>query len=144
MGKLRVTKEGVRLEGESEFLHPLYVREIRSRRVSPGNAFLQHLLSRAQCRLEWDTIMQREMMHAHTHTHTTTHTHAHTCTHTGSIPQASSENRWCNLTGSSHEKSIATEAKVKGNDCCVDWYGSTQAASTILIESDFIGGTLLR
>ncbi|CAL8275228.1 unnamed protein product, partial [Gadus morhua 'NCC'] len=32
MGKLRVTKEGVRLEGESEFLHPLYVKEIRSRR----------------------------------------------------------------------------------------------------------------
>lgn len=34
MGNLRVTKEGVRLEGVSEFLLPLYVKEIESRRVS--------------------------------------------------------------------------------------------------------------
>lgn len=34
MGNLRVTKEGVRLEGVSEFLSPLYVKEIQSRRVS--------------------------------------------------------------------------------------------------------------
>lgn len=33
MGNLRVTKEGVRLEGVSEFLLPLYVKEIQSRRV---------------------------------------------------------------------------------------------------------------
>lgn len=31
MGHLRVTKDGLRLEGESEFLFPLYVKEIRSR-----------------------------------------------------------------------------------------------------------------
>ncbi|KAL6467276.1 hypothetical protein MHYP_G00250800 [Metynnis hypsauchen] len=35
MGNLRVTKEGVRLEGISEFLLPLYVKEIKSRRESP-------------------------------------------------------------------------------------------------------------
>lgn len=34
MGNLRVTKEGVRLEGVSEFLLPLYVKEIESRQVS--------------------------------------------------------------------------------------------------------------
>ncbi|TMS23325.1 Zeta-sarcoglycan [Larimichthys crocea] len=33
MGNLRVTKEGVRLEGVSEFLLPLYVKEIQSRRA---------------------------------------------------------------------------------------------------------------
>ncbi|XP_019592158.2 gamma-sarcoglycan isoform X2 [Rhinolophus sinicus] len=31
MGHLRVTNDGLRLEGESEFLFPLYVKEIRSR-----------------------------------------------------------------------------------------------------------------
>ncbi|XP_040282140.1 gamma-sarcoglycan isoform X1 [Bufo bufo] len=31
MGHLRVTSEGLRLEGESEFLYPLYAKEIRSR-----------------------------------------------------------------------------------------------------------------
>ncbi|XP_010138716.1 PREDICTED: gamma-sarcoglycan-like, partial [Buceros rhinoceros silvestris] len=31
MGHLRVTKEGLRLEGESEFLYPLYAKEIHSR-----------------------------------------------------------------------------------------------------------------
>lgn len=31
MGHLRVTKDGLRLEGESEFLFPLYAREIHSR-----------------------------------------------------------------------------------------------------------------
>ncbi|KAM4702209.1 gamma-sarcoglycan isoform 2-T3 [Discoglossus pictus] len=31
MGHLRVTSEGLRLEGESEFLHPLYAKEIHSR-----------------------------------------------------------------------------------------------------------------
>ncbi|XP_030644049.1 zeta-sarcoglycan isoform X2 [Chanos chanos] len=35
MGNLRVTKEGIRLEGVSEFLLPLYVKEIQSRRDSP-------------------------------------------------------------------------------------------------------------
>ncbi|CAL8275236.1 unnamed protein product [Gadus morhua 'NCC'] len=43
MGKLRVTKEGVRLEGESEFLHPLYVKEIRSRREDCHRLFDQPL-----------------------------------------------------------------------------------------------------
>lgn len=33
MGSLRVTQEGVRLEGVSEFLLPLYVKEVESRRV---------------------------------------------------------------------------------------------------------------
>nr|XP_032832932.1 delta-sarcoglycan-like [Petromyzon marinus]XP_032832933.1 delta-sarcoglycan-like [Petromyzon marinus] len=31
MGHLRITDKGLRLEGESEFLHPLYAKEIRSR-----------------------------------------------------------------------------------------------------------------
>ncbi|KAM4675152.1 delta-sarcoglycan isoform 1-T3 [Discoglossus pictus] len=34
MGNLRITERGVRLEGDSEFLKPLYAKEIRSR---PGN-----------------------------------------------------------------------------------------------------------
>ncbi|XP_035280778.1 zeta-sarcoglycan-like isoform X2 [Anguilla rostrata] len=35
MGNLRVNKEGIRLEGISEFLLPLYVKEIQSRKDSP-------------------------------------------------------------------------------------------------------------
>uniref|UniRef100_UPI00398E9F6B gamma-sarcoglycan isoform X1 n=2 Tax=Pristiophorus japonicus TaxID=55135 RepID=UPI00398E9F6B len=35
MGHLRVTENGIRLEGESEFLFPLYAKEIRSRMDSP-------------------------------------------------------------------------------------------------------------
>nr|XP_033800356.1 zeta-sarcoglycan [Geotrypetes seraphini] len=35
MGNLRVTKNGIRLEGISEFLLPLYVKEIYSRKDSP-------------------------------------------------------------------------------------------------------------
>ncbi|XP_048454023.1 gamma-sarcoglycan [Rhincodon typus] len=35
MGHLRVTENGLRLEGESEFLFPLYAKEIRSRMDSP-------------------------------------------------------------------------------------------------------------
>ncbi|XP_072262296.1 zeta-sarcoglycan [Pyxicephalus adspersus] len=35
MGNLRVTKNGIRLEGVSEFLLPLYVKEIHSRKDSP-------------------------------------------------------------------------------------------------------------
>uniref|UniRef100_A0A3Q2TFD1 Sarcoglycan zeta n=1 Tax=Fundulus heteroclitus TaxID=8078 RepID=A0A3Q2TFD1_FUNHE len=35
MGNLRVTEEGIRLEGVSEFFLPLYVKEIQSRRDSP-------------------------------------------------------------------------------------------------------------
>ncbi|MGH0158056.1 UNVERIFIED_CONTAM: hypothetical protein FKN15_066894 [Acipenser sinensis] len=34
MGLLKVTKDGLRLEGESEFLFPLYAKEIHSRTVS--------------------------------------------------------------------------------------------------------------
>lgn len=33
MGYLQVTEDGVRLEGESEFLFPLYAEEIDSREV---------------------------------------------------------------------------------------------------------------
>ncbi|XP_043918436.1 zeta-sarcoglycan [Protopterus annectens] len=35
MGNLRVTKKGIRLEGVSEFLLPLYVKEIHSQKDSP-------------------------------------------------------------------------------------------------------------
>ncbi|NXQ65638.1 SGCZ protein, partial [Quiscalus mexicanus] len=35
LGNLRVTKKGIRLEGISEFLLPLYVKEIHSRKDSP-------------------------------------------------------------------------------------------------------------
>uniref|UniRef100_A0A8C4XA63 Sarcoglycan zeta n=1 Tax=Erpetoichthys calabaricus TaxID=27687 RepID=A0A8C4XA63_ERPCA len=35
MGSLRVSKHGIRLEGISEFLFPLYVKEIHSRKDSP-------------------------------------------------------------------------------------------------------------
>ncbi|XP_072191363.1 zeta-sarcoglycan isoform X4 [Excalfactoria chinensis] len=35
MGNLRVTRKGIRLEGISEFLLPLYVKEINSRKDSP-------------------------------------------------------------------------------------------------------------
>ncbi|XP_064190951.1 zeta-sarcoglycan-like [Anguilla rostrata] len=35
MGDLRITKQGVRLEGVSEFLLPLYVKEMQSRKDSP-------------------------------------------------------------------------------------------------------------
>ncbi|XP_023582194.1 delta-sarcoglycan [Trichechus manatus latirostris] len=35
MGNLRITEKGLKLEGDSEFLQPLYAKEIRSR---PGNA----------------------------------------------------------------------------------------------------------
>ncbi|KAL2770112.1 gamma-sarcoglycan isoform 1 [Daubentonia madagascariensis] len=35
MGHLQVTKDGLRLEGESEFLFPLYAKEIHSRMDSP-------------------------------------------------------------------------------------------------------------
>lgn len=36
MGYLQVKEDGVRLEGESEFLFPLYAQEIDSREVSLG------------------------------------------------------------------------------------------------------------
>ncbi|MED6248296.1 hypothetical protein ATANTOWER_031088, partial [Ataeniobius toweri] len=39
MGNLRITEKGLKLEGDSEFLQPLYAKEIRS---SPGRSlFLQ-------------------------------------------------------------------------------------------------------
>lgn len=34
MGNLRITDKGLKLEGDSEFLKPLYAKEIRSRPVS--------------------------------------------------------------------------------------------------------------
>ena len=34
MGSLRITEKGVKLEGDSEFLQPLYAKEIQSRPVS--------------------------------------------------------------------------------------------------------------
>ncbi|KAI1234163.1 Delta-sarcoglycan, partial [Lamprotornis superbus] len=38
MGNLRITEKGLKLEGDSEFLKPLYAKEIRSRPVSqPGS-----------------------------------------------------------------------------------------------------------
>lgn len=37
MGRLRIVENGVRLEGEAEFLHSLYAAQIRSRREQPLN-----------------------------------------------------------------------------------------------------------
>jgi hypothetical protein len=34
MGNLRITEKGLKLEGDSEFLQPLYAKEIQSRPVS--------------------------------------------------------------------------------------------------------------
>lgn len=34
MGNLRITERGLKLEGDSEFLQPLYAKEIQSRPVS--------------------------------------------------------------------------------------------------------------
>lgn len=34
MGNLRITDKGLKLEGDSEFLQPLYAKEIQSRPVS--------------------------------------------------------------------------------------------------------------
>lgn len=34
MGNLRITEKGLKLEGDSEFLQPLYAKEIKSRPVS--------------------------------------------------------------------------------------------------------------
>lgn len=36
MGNLRITENGLKLEGDSEFLQPLYAKEIQSRPVSSG------------------------------------------------------------------------------------------------------------
>lgn len=44
MGNLRVTKKGIRLEGISEFLLPLYVKEIHSRKVGAFNLFFFFLI----------------------------------------------------------------------------------------------------
>ncbi|XP_078254242.1 zeta-sarcoglycan isoform X2 [Rhinoraja longicauda] len=35
MGNLKITNKGIRLEGKSEFFHPLYVKEVHSRKDSP-------------------------------------------------------------------------------------------------------------
>lgn len=35
MGNLRITEKGLKLEGPSEFLKPLYAKEIQSKPVSP-------------------------------------------------------------------------------------------------------------
>lgn len=34
MGNLRITEKGLKLEGDSEFLQPLYAKEIQSKPVS--------------------------------------------------------------------------------------------------------------
>lgn len=34
MGNLRITEKGLKLEGDSEFLKPLYAKEIQSKPVS--------------------------------------------------------------------------------------------------------------
>lgn len=39
MGNLRITEKGVKLEGDSEFLQPLYAKEIRSSPVSNLHVF---------------------------------------------------------------------------------------------------------
>lgn len=36
MGNLRITEKGLKLEGPSEFLKPLYAKEIQSKPVSNG------------------------------------------------------------------------------------------------------------
>ena len=36
MGKLRITSDGIRVEGEAEFLKSIYAAEIRAQRVSIG------------------------------------------------------------------------------------------------------------
>uniref|UniRef100_A0A3B3QSN8 Sarcoglycan zeta n=1 Tax=Paramormyrops kingsleyae TaxID=1676925 RepID=A0A3B3QSN8_9TELE len=43
MGNLRVTKQGIHLEGVSEFLLPLYVKEIQSRKVRRTGLCVQHV-----------------------------------------------------------------------------------------------------
>lgn len=37
MGNLRITEKGLKLEGDAEFLKPLYAKEIRSKEVSFQN-----------------------------------------------------------------------------------------------------------
>ena len=53
MGKLRITDDGIRLEGRGEFLDTLYVQEIKSKsvswhffrmnRIGPGQATVMHV-----------------------------------------------------------------------------------------------------
>lgn len=40
MGNLRITERGLKLEGPSEFLKPLYAKEIQSKPVSPARLSL--------------------------------------------------------------------------------------------------------
>ena len=49
MGNLQLNQEGIRLEGVSEFILPLYVNEIQSRKVS-----LLPFVSSTTSTLEWD------------------------------------------------------------------------------------------
>lgn len=39
MGNLRITEKGLKLEGDSEFLQPLYAKEIQSKPVSHSFSF---------------------------------------------------------------------------------------------------------
>lgn len=47
MGNLRITEKGVKLEGDSEFLQPLYAKEIRSSPVSNLHVFKTWMPDRA-------------------------------------------------------------------------------------------------
>ena len=44
MGKLRITEKGLKLEGASEFLEPLYAKEIQSKPVSHSQKHTYALL----------------------------------------------------------------------------------------------------
>ncbi|ETE62827.1 hypothetical protein L345_11415, partial [Ophiophagus hannah] len=60
MGNLRVTKKGIRLEGISEFLLPLYVKEIHSRKDN-GSAYIsKRRCSRGTTRLIGTSLVTKE------------------------------------------------------------------------------------
>lgn len=42
MGNLRITEKGLKLEGDSEFLQPLYAKEIQSKPVSRSQKATLH------------------------------------------------------------------------------------------------------
>ncbi|XP_008844171.1 delta-sarcoglycan [Nannospalax galili] len=57
MGNLRITEKGLKLEGDSEFLQPLYAKEIKSR---PGNTiyflFYRHSILKIQTKILFSFI----------------------------------------------------------------------------------------
>lgn len=60
MGHLRITERGLKLEGNSEFLQPLYAKEIQSRSVSTMNT--RHSLSHSHPRSTPITSVSVEQM----------------------------------------------------------------------------------